>query len=129
MYYLIRAVPNTNACGVMTDEILPGGKLGLCSQQDFSYPQPVVKPQGGAFGFEKAEDLGTAIAKFFRQTDKSIDAEAATRQIEAVNIPLFSFLPYVTDWSREPPLIYTKLSAHDYTAVIQSMTRELATKH
>lgn len=129
MYYLIRAVPNTNACGVMTDEILPGGKLGLCSQQDFSYPQPVVKPKDGTFGFEKAEDLGKAIAKFLRETNKSIDAIAATGQIEGIDIPLFSFLPYVAEWDSKPPIVYARLSANDYAAVIQSMTGELAKKH
>lgn len=129
MYALIKAVPNTNAFGVMQDHNLPaGGEVGLClikGNTDFSTPVSVIKSPQGFFGFKTPDDLGTAIAKFFRETNKGIDAIAATEQIELVNIPLFQFLPYHTEWLTDPPMIYTRLTVNDYTAVVSSMTKEL----
>ena len=124
MYYLLRAVPNTNACGVLTDTIPEGGEVGLFSLQGLS-PKPAIKLPEGALGFESAEDLGVAIAKFFRETKKSIDSIDATEQIELVNIPLFAFIPYVVNWDTEPPIIYTRLSIEQYVAVVNSITKEL----
>ena len=120
MFYLLRVVENPNY--TQMTEGFEGGQFGLFRIQDRKSLEPLVHSPDLKYGFNDTSKLGTAIGKFFRERDASIDSIAATGRIELNVFPMP--LPNV-DWS-DPVVLYDRFSKpQQYIDMIVAMTEEL----
>jgi len=120
MFYLLRALETTSYTQIT--EGLEGGEFGLFRIQDRKSPEPMVHSNDSKYGFNDPSELGTAVGKFFRERDASLDSIDATEWIEGTKFPIQ--LPHV-EWS-DPIVLYDRFSrAQQYIDMIAAMTKEL----
>lgn len=121
MYYLLKVAKPENLFGELEKSNFTYGLF------DLSNPKKIVSVVSGTnsdnFEFHKTpKDLGIAIANFFREKNKSIDAIAATEKIEAATFPIR--IPH-TEFTAENAIVYDRFGMRDYMETIKTMTETL----